>query len=244
LTAKHQFSSSTAPADIFATTHWTVVRSGGGKHRRPGGVFMTKILQLIHRSMTTDCRLFRHNFCVMKNITRILLVVGVTGTAVSCAQKTTPTNSEPSARTAIVAAAGVSQELPAAPASNNPARPTMPDLSAEERTAVIAAANETVRKFVQMDPQSRPNDEIPERIWSAALSRLKPMRVVGGLVNVRIVLKDDNDTEEGFYVLSPASSYWPGDDNRFALFEKLSQPRDKSFGSIYHYRIRKTKNSP
>ena len=120
----------------------------------------------------------------------------------------------------------------------------MPDLSAEERTAVIAAANETVRKFVQMDPQSRPTNGIPERIWSAALSRLKPMRVVGGLVNVMIVMKDDNDTEEGFYVISPASSYWPGADNRFALFEKLSQPEDKSFGSIYHYRIRKAKNSP
>jgi RNA polymerase sigma-70 factor (ECF subfamily) len=29
LTAEHQFSSSTAPADIFATTHWTVVLAAG-----------------------------------------------------------------------------------------------------------------------------------------------------------------------------------------------------------------------
>ena len=61
----------------------------------------------------------------MKNITRILLVVTMTGTVVGRAQTITP-NSESSARTAIAATAGVAQELPAASASNNPASPSSP----------------------------------------------------------------------------------------------------------------------
>jgi hypothetical protein len=64
-------------------------------------------------------------------------------------------------------------------------------------------------------------------------------------MNVMIVLGEDVKQEHGLYVSVPISSYAPGYDGRFAVFEKLSQPQDqpqdKVLGVLYRYRLRTAK---
>lgn len=65
------------------------------------------------------------------------------------------------------------------------------------------------------------------------------MRVVDDRVNVFIVMREDETSEEGFYVSVPISSYAPGQDERFLMFNALTEPGDNTFGQIYECRVRK-----
>jgi hypothetical protein len=113
-------------------------------------------------------------------------------------------------------------------------------LDRAKREAIIAAANQAVQKHMKGDQQERKGTEIEKEFWGEAIARLKPLRVRDDRVNVIIILKEDETTEECLYVSNPISSYAPGTDKRFLLFEKLTQPGDRAFGSIYRCKLRKT----
>ncbi len=112
-------------------------------------------------------------------------------------------------------------------------------LTPEARAAVVAEATRALHRSLQTPPQQRPNNEIPKALWGEAITRLKPLRVTNDRINIMIVLHENKDFEEGLYVSNPVSSYAPGLDKRFASFELLSKPDDKSFGSLYRYRMEK-----
>jgi hypothetical protein len=56
---------------------------------------------------------------------------------------------------------------------------------------------------------------------------------------VFIVMREDETTEQGFYVSIPISSYAPGHDERFLRFKELTQPGDLAFGRIYECKMKK-----
>lgn len=111
-------------------------------------------------------------------------------------------------------------------------------LSHGGREAIIKAALTAVHKSVQVDVRERDEDKTPLRFWGEAIQKLRPLRVVNDRMNVMIVLTDDSHNEKGLYVGNPISSY--GVPNfRFAAFELLSKPEDKSFGWLSRYDTRK-----
>jgi hypothetical protein len=114
-------------------------------------------------------------------------------------------------------------------------------LSREKRMAIVKNANHAIYQYLRMDPKKRNGDEIPRRFWGKAILKLKPLRVINDRVNVAIVLRDDEQSEQGLYVAIPISSTTPGHGKSFALWEKLSKPEDKSFGELYRYSIEKLK---
>ena len=116
-----------------------------------------------------------------------------------------------------------------------------PPLSRAQRVQIVTAAQQAIHRFVHLDPKERRGDQIPRRFWGAAIARLQPVRVVNDRMNVMIVLGEDVKQEHGLYVSVPISSYAPGYDGRFAVFEKLSQPQDKVLGVLYRYRLRTAK---
>jgi hypothetical protein len=107
------------------------------------------------------------------------------------------------------------------------------------RQEIIVAADQAVRKHVRISPYDRNGDTIGQEYWGEAIARLKPLRVYNDKMNVVIVLKDNETTEEGLYVSVPFSSYAPGQPPRFLVFEKLTQPEDKTFGEIYRCKLAK-----
>ena len=115
-----------------------------------------------------------------------------------------------------------------------------PILDKAAREAVVAAAFDAVHKHMISESRDK-SDEIAPDLWGEAIERLRPIRVLDDLVNVFIVLKEDATSEEGFYVEVPISSHAPGHDARFLLFEKMSEPDDKSFGEIYRCTMAKPK---
>jgi hypothetical protein len=62
-------------------------------------------------------------------------------------------------------------------------------------------------------------------------------------MKTHIVLQESTETEQGLYVRIPISSYAPGLDKRFATFEKLSKPEDKSLSELYRYTINRVQDS-
>ena len=121
-----------------------------------------------------------------------------------------------------------------------------PPLSrAAQRVQIVTAAQQAIHRFAHLDPKERRGEQIPRRFWGAAIARLQPVRVVNDRMNVMIVLGEDVKQEHGLYVSVPISSYAPGYDGRFAVFEKLSQPQDqpqdKVLGVLYRYRLRTAK---
>src|ERR1051326_4946039 len=84
--------------------------------------------------------------------------------------------------------------------------------------------------------------EIAKALWADSIARLKPLRVRADFWhNVFIVLKEDETSEEGLYVRNTISSYLPGHDTRFLLFEKLTDSGDDiRLGEIYHCKLRTT----
>ena len=110
-----------------------------------------------------------------------------------------------------------------------------------EREAIVAAANRAIRTYLKGDPKLRRGDEIPRESWGEAIRRLKPLRVRIDRVNVAIVLRDVGGVEEGLYVSIPISSYAPMLGDRFAVLEKLSEPDDRTFGTLYRYKLKKAR---
>jgi hypothetical protein len=136
----------------------------------------------------------------------------------------------------------LSNEQPKAQADSS-GEPLKLALSQEERSAIVKDANYAYRQYVGMDVKERKGDEIPQRFWGEAILKLKPVRVLNDRVNVAIVLRDDEHSEQGLYVNLPISSVAAGHGKKFVLWEKLSKPEDKSFGELYLYSIEKPKNS-
>lgn len=123
-------------------------------------------------------------------------------------------------------------------------------LSRNEREAIIAAANRTMRSSMRdprrkAEPPAPQTDHvypsIPRDLWEEEIARLKPLRVRNVHLNVFIVLADYGDREEGLLVSNPYSSYAPGYDpgGRVVLLETLSQEEDRSFGVLYRCTLRK-----
>lgn len=117
----------------------------------------------------------------------------------------------------------------------------MPAPDKSEREAIIVAANQAIRTYLKGDPERRRGDEIPKESWGEAILRLKPLRVRDDRVNVAIVLREEGAVEEGLYVSIPISSYAPSVGDRFAFLEKLSQPDDRTFGTLYRYKLKKAR---
>lgn len=114
------------------------------------------------------------------------------------------------------------------------------DFTKEERIAITAGVAQAIQSYFRTDPKERKGDEIPEKLWGEAITKLKPMRVMNDRVNVVIVLQDNDEIEQGLYVSLAISSYAPNYDKRFTTFEKLSKPEDKPFNILYRYIIKKT----
>ena len=132
---------------------------------------------------------------------------------------------------------------PVTPAPVTPVVPRAPGptraLSQQERAAVVRDANRAIHQYLHGDVKVRKGDQIPRRFWGDAILHLRPVRVFSDSLNVAIVLREDDTAEQGLYVTVPISSYAPGQDRRFAAFERLSAPEDKSFGELYRYSIQK-----
>ncbi len=110
-----------------------------------------------------------------------------------------------------------------------------------DREAIVAAANQAIRTYLKGDPKLRRGDEIPEESWGEAILRLKPLRVRNDRVNVAIVLRYADGVEEGLYVSIPISSYAPMVGDRFTVLEKLSEPDDRTFGTLYRYKLKEAR---
>ena len=108
-----------------------------------------------------------------------------------------------------------------------------------EREAIVAAANQAIRTHLKGDPKLRRGNEVPEESWGEAILRLKPLRVRNDRVNVAIVLRDEDGVEEGLYVSIPISSFAPMVGDRFEVLEKLSETDDRTFGTLYRYKLKK-----
>ena len=139
----------------------------------------------------------------------------------------------------ISAAAGAG--APRAAAQSDGRRPVAARLSGKERKQIIGAANQAMRRYLHIPLKERQGETIPRRYWGEAIQRLKSRRVRFDRVNVAIVLSENDAYEDGLYVSLPLSSYAPGHDKRFDTFETLSKPSDKTLGTLYRYRIRKTR---
>jgi len=118
-----------------------------------------------------------------------------------------------------------------------------PALDRAAREAIITAANQAFQKHVQSAQEARKGTEIAKESWGDSIAHLKPLRVRDDRANIFIVLKEDEAAEEGLYVSIPISSYAPGMDKRFVLFETLTQPGDKAFGQLYYCKLRKAQPS-
>ena len=114
-----------------------------------------------------------------------------------------------------------------------------PSLNRAEREAIITAANKAVHKHMTTIPEDQQGSEIPRSLWGEAIEQLHPLRVLNDRVNVFIVMREDDTTEEGFYVSLIISSYAPGSPDRFLMFRELTEPGDKTFGTIYQCKLKK-----
>jgi hypothetical protein len=128
---------------------------------------------------------------------------------------------------------GIRLELKALGASKE----LVPKLGKSDREAIIAAANQAIHSHMKSDPAQRNGDEITKELWGDAILKLKPIQVRNDRVNVAIVLSKTDGAEKGLYVSIPISSYAPQLGDRFSVFKKLSEPDDKAFGSLYHYKL-------
>lgn len=126
-----------------------------------------------------------------------------------------------------------------APSADRGGRIVLPK-SGEERAKIIGEANALVTRYMKLGKEERlPGQEIPRHLWEDELDSLEPVRVRFDRVNVFIVMKENDEGEEGFYITTPISSYLPGGSDRFALLRLLSKEGDGSFGELYHCRMRK-----
>ncbi len=122
----------------------------------------------------------------------------------------------------------------AIPVSVKPAE--NPELTKQQRSAIVQAAQRAFTDFVRTPPEERKSDSIPESLWGDAIRALKPLRVVNDRVNIKLVLHESEGIESGLYVNLTISSYAPQAKD-FLEFVPLNQPDDKMFGQIYRYRL-------
>ena len=108
-----------------------------------------------------------------------------------------------------------------------------PALDKAARERLITGANEAMRKHLTGGANGSGVMLIRKEDWGEAISALKPLRVLNDRINVFIVLKEDATTEEGLYVSIPYSSYAATMDKRFLIFEKMSEPDDQAFGTLF-----------
>src|SRR5205823_5068753 len=108
----------------------------------------------------------------------------------------------------------------------------IPFLTAEQRIAVIKEAHKAFTDFVHSERKEQDGENIPKKFWGDAIRKLKPLRVVNDRVNIKIVLADDGRVEAGFYVNLPISSFAPRPET-FLEFQQISQPADRTFGTLY-----------
>ena len=119
-------------------------------------------------------------------------------------------------------------------ANDVPPKKIVPELNQAQRKAIVAAANQALKKY---ERKKEAPDNIDAASWGEAIAKLKPIRVRNDRVNVAIVLSEKDGVEEGLYVSIPISSYAAQVGDRFALMTKLSTEKDKSFGTLYHYKL-------
>jgi hypothetical protein len=119
-------------------------------------------------------------------------------------------------------------------ADDVPPKKIVPELNQAQREAIVADANQALRKY---ERKKDAPDDIDAGSWGEAIAKLKPIRVRNDRVNVAIVLSEKDGIEEGLYVSIPISSYAAQVGDRFALITKLSTEKDKSFGTLYHYKL-------
>jgi hypothetical protein len=122
-------------------------------------------------------------------------------------------------------------------AGNDPAKWKLPELDQALREAIVSDANQAINKHVRVERKAPAPDDIDPAFWGTAISKLKPIRVRNDRVNVAIVLAEKDGVEEGLYVSIPISSYAARIGDRFTLLKKLTTEQDKSFGTLYHYRL-------
>jgi hypothetical protein len=100
----------------------------------------------------------------------------------------------------------------------------------------VDAANRASHQHMVDRGKGPPNNEIAESSWGEAIAELKPLRVRFDRVNVAIVLREDENTEEGLYISVPISSFAPREKD-FLLWRKLTKEDDGSFGQLFLYKV-------
>src|ERR1700722_13522087 len=136
---------------------------------------------------------------------------------------------------AAVVTVMISSFTPAA--GDDPSKENVPKLDRAQREAIVAAANQAINKHLKAERKKETPGDIDAAFWGEAISKLKPIRVRNDLVNVAIVLSEKAGVEKGLYVSIPISSYAATVGDRFALMTKRSTKEDKSFGTLYQYRL-------
>ena len=123
-------------------------------------------------------------------------------------------------------------------AGDDPPKKNVPKLNQAEREAIVAAASQALDKHAKAERKKEAPDDIDAKFWGETISKLKPIRVRNDQVNVAIVLSEKEGVEEGLYVFNAYSSYLPRVGDRFALLTQLSTEKDKSLGTLYHYKLK------
>ncbi|MFN7140994.1 MAG: hypothetical protein ACK4UN_16815 [Limisphaerales bacterium] len=112
----------------------------------------------------------------------------------------------------------------------------LPELTSAQRNLLASEAQQAFTRFVRRDPHTR-GHVIPQELWGPTIAALNPLRVVEDRVNIVLVMADNGKEESGFYISLVISSFIrPRTD--FIEFTSLSEPGDKTFGSISRYRAR------
>ena len=120
---------------------------------------------------------------------------------------------------------------------DDPPKKIVPELGQADREAIIAAATQAISKHAKAPRKKEAPDDIDADFWGQAIAKLKPIRVRNDHINVAIVLFEKDGAEEGLYVSNPISSYAARVGDRFTLLKRMSGEKDKSFGTLYHYKL-------
>jgi hypothetical protein len=121
---------------------------------------------------------------------------------------------------------------------NGSPKKNAPQLDQAQREAIVKAATQAFANHVKGERKKEMPDEIDKAHWGESIAKLKPLRVRNDRVNIAIVLAENAGIEEGLYVSNPISSYLPQLDERFQVFTQLSTDKDKSFGTLYYYKLK------
>lgn len=122
-------------------------------------------------------------------------------------------------------------------AGDDPQKKNVPQLDQAQREAIVKEATQAFSKHVKGERKKEMPDEIDKAHWGEAIAKLKPISVRNDRVNIAIVLSEKDGVEEGLYVSNPISSYVPNGD-RFEVMTRLSTNEDRSFGTLYYYKLK------